>query len=90
MAWTASINDHIRCVRGLSLEHANNILISLESVGLDVHAKRESFPLPHINVDALPLLDASERETLKYVATGKLLGFPRLCAAKSATTTDSA
>lgn len=72
--WTASINDHIRAVRDVSLEHANNILISLEAVGLDVHAKREGFPLPYINVDALPILDASEREILRYIATGKLLG----------------
>ncbi len=74
----ASIYDHVYAVSAVRVvphEHIINILMSLESVGFDIHTKREGAVLPYINFDALPSLDVTERELLKYAATGKLLGF---------------
>ncbi len=85
----ASIRDHVyavRAVRDVPHEHIVNILLSLESIGFDVHTKREATVLPYIDVDSLPFLDASEREVFKEAATGKLLGLSlRLCTATPAT-----
>ncbi len=84
----ASIVDRVYAARGVRYvqqKHITDILFTLSSLGFNIHAKREGAVLRHINVDSLPCLDAPARELLKYVATGKLLGFSlRLCAATPA------
>ncbi len=84
----ASIYELIHSLRGYSYEHLFNIVTSLNTVGFDLRSKREGWVLRHINIDSLPFLDASERATLRYVATGSFLGFfVRLCAATPAVAT---
>ncbi len=71
----ASLYEQIHSLRGHSIEHLFNITTSLNSAGFDLRSKREGWVLRHINIDSLPFLDASERATLRYLATGTLLEF---------------